>query len=223
MDEMLVKVKVSMNSPLAAWWACHPPRSETRRSCAVRQVGRAWTAGNVAEVVGSVVGSVEGMVTGVVAGVRRRVVDVVAVQPANATRLGTMTPAMTYRRTATMFSRLAHRLGWQSWHFSRLKSGATSIDAAVEPTLTLVTESGRSWPPSTSMSPGDVTREVIIRLTEDFHIEGIRQTGAVLTGHGWIAQVGPWPDTQELVDSVRSALAPMEVSTFPHPSIPRRC
>jgi hypothetical protein len=73
------------------------------------------------------------------------------------------------------------------------------------------------------MSPGDVAREVIMRLTEDFHIEGIRQTGAVRAKSGWIAQVGLWPDSEEKVEAVRRALAPMDVSTFPRPSVPRRC
>jgi hypothetical protein len=73
------------------------------------------------------------------------------------------------------------------------------------------------------MSPGEVAREVCIPLKRDFHIEGVRQTGAVLTDNGWTARVGLWPDTQEMVDSVRVALAPIEVTTFPHPSIPRRC
>ena len=86
-----------------------------------------------------------------------------------------------------------------------------------------MTESGGTWPPDTSMSPGDVAREVIMRLTEDFHIEGIRETGAILGESGWIAEVGLWPDSDEKVESVRRALAPMEVTTFPRPTVPRRC
>ena len=83
--------------------------------------------------------------------------------------------------------------------------------------------SGGKWPPSTTMRPGDVAREIIVRLKEDFHVEGIRRTGAVLTEGGWVAEVGLWPDSEERVASVREALAPMEVKTFPHPSVPRRC
>jgi len=73
------------------------------------------------------------------------------------------------------------------------------------------------------MSPGDVAREVIMRLTDEFHIDGIRQTGAVLTDGRWVAEVGLWPDSDEKVESVRRALAPMKVTTFPHPGVPRRC
>jgi hypothetical protein len=80
-----------------------------------------------------------------------------------------------------------------------------------------------SWPPSTTMSPGFVAREIIMRLKEGFHIEGIRRTGAILTEGGWVAEVGLWPDSNEKVEAVRRALAPMEVKTFPHASVPRRC
>jgi len=78
------------------------------------------------------------------------------------------------------------------------------------------------WPPATTMSPGDVAREIIVRLTDEFHIDGIRSTGAILGDDGWIARVGLWPDSEERIDSVRKALAPLAVTTHPRPGRPRR-
>ena len=84
-------------------------------------------------------------------------------------------------------------------------------------------EHASSWPPETSMRLGDVAREISMRLTETFHIDGIRQTGATLIHGKWLADVGIWPDSPELVAAVRDALAPMEVRTFPKSSLPRHC
>jgi hypothetical protein len=56
--------------------------------------------------------------------------------------------------------------------------------------------------------------QIIVRLVEEFHVEGRRQTGAILTEEHWVAEVGVWPETEEKVEQVRRVLAPMEVRTF---------
>jgi hypothetical protein len=104
-----------------------------------------------------------------------------------------------------------------SWPADWMKAGSG------EPNLATVTSSTSPWPPSTTMHAGDVAREIIMRLKDDCHLDGIRQTGATLEPSGWVAEVGIWPETLERVDMVRRALAPMEVKVFPQPSMPRRC
>jgi hypothetical protein len=81
----------------------------------------------------------------------------------------------------------------------------------------------QAWPPSTTAHPRDVARLVITRLREDFQIESVRQTGAALVEGHWLAQVGIWPHAHAVVRSVEQALEPMEVTTYPHPGIARRC
>jgi hypothetical protein len=78
------------------------------------------------------------------------------------------------------------------------------------------------WPPSTTLHPGDVARLIIIRLQDDFQIEGVRTTGAAVVEGHWLAQVGVWPHNREMIRSVERALEPMEVTTYPHPGLPRR-
>ena len=85
--------------------------------------------------------------------------------------------------------------------------------------MTTVTDEG-GWPPSTTAHPRDVARLVSMRLQDDFHIEGIRTTGAAVVEGHWLAQVGVWPHSRETVRVVERALEPMEVTTLAHPGVP---
>lgn len=78
-----------------------------------------------------------------------------------------------------------------------------------------------AWPPD--VPDGDLPWEVMKRLTQDFRIDGIRRTGVVIAEGRHVAEVGLWPASDDQVEAVRQALAPMDVRVFPEPGVARRC
>jgi hypothetical protein len=41
----------------------------------------------------------------------------------------------------------------------------------------------------------------------------------MLTDHGWVARVGIWPHTPEVIEKVERTLAPVDTVTFPVPEM----
>lgn len=78
------------------------------------------------------------------------------------------------------------------------------------------TGQNEAWPPSTKVAQADVARLIIERLRHEFRLGWVNQTGANLIDGRWVAKVGIWPCDGAATETVRAALAPMEVETFPH-------
>ena len=70
-------------------------------------------------------------------------------------------------------------------------------------------------PPPRTIDKGDVARLLMYRQRREAELKAVNQTGATLTDGGWIAQVGIWPCNEATIGAVQSALAPMDVETFP--------
>lgn len=70
------------------------------------------------------------------------------------------------------------------------------------------------------MPRSEVAHLVTVRLRPEFRPGCIRQTSVNLTDHGWVARVGIWPHTPEIVEKVKRALAPMEAISFAQPQVP---